>query len=188
MPPFDDLIGPDDPDRDRLLAADRLLRAAGAPPELPPSLEATPPEPRPRVLTFPRRHRPTVAAAAIAIAAALLLGIGYTIGGRNSPPQPVRTVAMTGASGATASIALLPKDAAGNWPMTLQVSGLAPLPEGKTYTLWLTRGGKLAESCGTFVVAAGSTKVPLNAPYRLKQFDGWVIARTGSNTVLLSTA
>ena len=72
--------------------------------------------------------------------------------------------------------------------MTLQVSGLAPLPEGKTYTLWLTRGGKLAESCGTFVVAAGSTKVPLNAPYRLKQFDGWVIARTGSNTVLLSTA
>ena len=92
---------------------------------------------------------------------------------------------MSGPAGATASIALLAKDTAGNWPMTLEVSGLPALPEGETYTLWLTRDGALAESCGSFVVAAGTTKVPLNAPYRLKQFDDWVIVRTGSTLPLL---
>jgi len=188
VPPFDELVGPDDSDRDRLLAVDRLLRAAGAAPALPASLEAIPPQPPARVLVFPRWRKPAIAAAAIAIAATVLLATGYTIGRLNSPAQPVRTIAMAGAPGATASIALLPRDAAGNWPMTLEVSGLAPLPAGQTYTLWLTRGGKLAESCGTFVVAAGPTKVPLNVPYKLKQFDGWVVVRTGSTKVLLTTA
>ena len=59
---------------------------------------------------------------------------------------------MNGPSGATASIALLALDEAGNWPMTVAVKGLPQLPKGQTYGLWLTRNGKLAESCGTFVV------------------------------------
>ena len=42
--------------------------------------------------------------------------------------------------------------------------------------------------CGTFVVAGGTTEVPLNAPYHLKDYDGWVIVRTGAKTPLLSTA
>ena len=90
----------------------------------------------------------------------MLFGVGYAIGDRNSPDEPVQTIAMTGPGGATASIALLPADEAGNWPMRLEVSGLPALPAGKTYTLWLRRDGKLAESCGAFVVAAGTTKVP----------------------------
>ena len=118
----------------------------------------------------------------------MLFGVGYAIGGRDSPAAPVQTIAMTGPAGATASIALLAKDAAGNWPMTLEVSGLPPLPKGETYTLWLTQDGKLAESCGSFVVAAGTTKVPLNAPYPLKKFDGWVIVRTGTTEPFLAAA
>ena len=55
--------------------------------------------------------------------------------------------------------------------MRLEVSGLPALPTGQSYTLWLTKDGKLAESCGSFVVGDGTTKVPLNAPYKLKQFD-----------------
>ena len=35
-------------------------------------------------------------------------------------------------------------------------------------------GDGSAESCGTFAVASGTTTVPLNAPYQLKKFDGWV--------------
>jgi hypothetical protein len=35
------------------------------------------------------------------------------------------------------------------------------------------------------MVASGTTKVPLNAPYRLKNFDDWVIVRTGSTTPLV---
>jgi len=183
MPAFDDLVAADDPERTRLLGVHDLLVAAGAPPELPPSLETAPAEPH-GTIGFLHRRRYT-AIAATAIAAAVLFGIGYAVGGRDAPASPVQTIAMSGPAGATASIALLAKDSAGNWPMTLEVSGLPALPEGETYTLWLTRDGKLAESCGSFVVATGTTKVPLNAPYRLKQFDDWVIVRTGSTRPLL---
>jgi hypothetical protein len=35
------------------------------------------------------------------------------------------------------------------------------------------------------VVAAGTTEVPLNAPYRLRQFDDWVVVRTGTTAPIL---
>ena len=185
-PSFDELVDAGDPERARLQGAHELLVAAGAPPELPPSLETAPPEPRATVIAFPRRRYTAIAA--VAIAATVLFGAGYAIGGRDSPEQPVQTIAMKGPAGATASIALLALDEAGNWPMTLEVSGLPPLPGGGTYTLWLTRDGKLAESCGAFAVATGTTKVPLNAPYKLKTFDAWVIVRTGTTQPLLRSA
>ena len=114
------------------------------------------------MIPFPRRYRYTALAAAV-VAACALFGVGYLAGGAGGT-EPVRTVAMSGASQATAELDLFEKDAAGNWPMELRVSGL---PEGR-YELWLTRDGKLAEPCGAFAVAAGETTVPLNAPYTLK--------------------
>ena len=177
-PPFDAIVDPDDPDRDRLENAHRLLIAAGPLPQLPPGLEQAPPEPKAPVIPFPERRYTAIAA--VAIAATLLFGIGYAIGGRDSPPEPVRTVAMVGSSGATASIALMAIDRAGNWPMTIEVKGLRPLPRGQTYGLWLTRNGKLADPCGTFVVGTGTTEVPLNAPYHLKEYDGWVVVKSGT--------
>ena len=39
----------------------------------------------------------------------------------------------------------------------------------------------------TFAVAAGTTTVPLNAPYSLKEFDGWVVVRTGTERPFLLT-
>jgi hypothetical protein len=182
-PEFAELVADDDPERDRLQAAHELLLAAGAPPELPPQLQEPPPEPRATTLLFPRRR--FTAIGAVAAAAAVLFGVGYTIGGRDSLEQPVRTVAMTGQAGATATIDVMARDAAGNWPMTLEISGLPKLPDGETYTLWLTDGGELARSCGEFAVAAGTTKVPLNAPYSLKEFDGWVVVRTDTERPFL---
>jgi hypothetical protein len=182
-PPFDDLIEADDPDRPRLQQAHELLVAAGAPPELPPRLESAPAEPKSTVITFPRRRYTAIAA--VAVAACMLFGVGYAIGGRDSPDKPVQTIAMEGASGASASINLLAPDKAGNWPMQLEISGLPALPAGQSYTLWLTRDGALAESCGSFVVGDGTTKVPLNAPYKLKQFETWVIVQTGTTRPLL---
>lgn len=177
-PPFDAIVDPDDPDCERLENAHRLLIAAGPLPELPPRLEHAPPEPSARVIAFPRRRYTAIAA--VAIAATLLFGVGYAIGGRDNPPEPVQTVAMVGPSGATASIALMAIDRAGNWPMTIEVKGLAQLPKGGTYGLWLTRNGKLADPCGTFVVGPGTTEVPLNAPYHLKEYDGWVVVKSGT--------
>ena len=72
--------------------------------------------------------------------------------------------------------------------MRLEVSGLPALPAGQSYTLWLTKDGALAESCGSFVVGDGTTKVPLNAPYRLRKFDSWVIVQTGTTRPLLRSA
>jgi Anti-sigma-K factor rskA, C-terminal len=164
-PDFDELVDPGDPDRARLEAAHDLLVAAGPLPQLP-------------------RRRYT-AIAAVAIAATVLFGVGYAIGGRDSPEKPVETVAMAGPSGATASIELLALDEAGNWPMTIAVKGLPQLPQGQTYALWLTRNGKLADPCGTFAVGPGSTVVPLNAPYKLKNYDGWVVVRTGTTKPFL---
>jgi hypothetical protein len=177
-PPFDEIVDRDDPERDRLHEAHLLLAAAGAPPELPPWLASAPPEPRAQVVAL-RRRRFTVLATA-AVAATMLFGIGYALGGRDRPPAPVQTVAMNGGGGATAWIDVFSRDEAGNWPMTLSVSGLAPLPKGQTYALWLTLNGKLAEPCGTFAVAPGTTKVPLSAPYPLKDYDGWVVVRSGT--------
>ena len=128
------------------------------------------------MIPFPRRYRYTAVAAAAVIAASLF-GVGYLVGA--SDDQPVRTVAMSGA-GARAELDVFDADDAGNWPMELRVGGLAT----GTYELWLTRGGKLAEPCGAFAVSAGETTVPLNAPYRLRDFDGWVVVRSGRRAVL----
>jgi hypothetical protein len=184
---FDDLVAAGDPERARLLATHDLLVSAGAPPELPPSLASAPTEPKSTVIALPRRRYTAIAA--VAIAATLLFGVGYAIGDRHGPASPVKTIAMAGPAGATGSIALLAADEAGNWPMRFEVSGLPPLPRGETYTLWLTKDGRLAESCGSFVVGTGTTEVPLNAPYRLRQFDDWVVVRTGTAApILMRTA
>ena len=75
-----------------------------------------------------------------------------------------------------------PIDEAGNWPMKMHVSGLA---DGR-YELVLTRDGKPVVSCG-FFLAHGSTFASLNAPYKLRAFDGWAVIRPGSNRILLRT-
>ncbi len=177
-PPLDTLVARDDPDRDRLEAAHHLLVAAGAPPELPPGLASPPSMPRAGAIALPRRRNTAIAV--VVIAATMLFGLGYAVGGRDRPQPPVRAITMTGPSGATASIALRAKDPAGNWPMTLDAKGLPSLPKGRTYALWLTRNGRLAERCGEFVAGPASIEVPLNAPYRLENYDGWVVVRTGS--------
>lgn len=181
-PSFDDLVGADVPEaeRDRLRSVHELLVRAGPPPEVPPALEQEPATEAPgRVIPLTRRYRYTAIAAALA-AAVIVFGIGYGIGNREAPPAPVRTIAMTGVGGARGSIALMASDSAGNWPMILHVRRLPRLPVGETYTLWLTRDKKLLEPCGTFVSDGSSADVPLNAPYRLKSFDGWVVVRTGA--------
>lgn len=175
---FDDLVGDElDPaERERLLGVHELLVQAGPPPELSPELALAPPVASGTVIALPRRYRFTAVAAAAAVAI-VLFGAGYLIGGTNGGggATVLRTVEMTGAGGATASLAVLAKDDAGNWPMELTVRGLPPLARGQSYELWLTRNGELAESCGSFVVAAEETVVSLNAPYRLSDYTGWVV-------------
>jgi hypothetical protein len=179
-----DIVGDDlEPgERERLERVHELLLRAGPPPERSPAIAHAPEPPTARVVPFPRRYRYTALAAA-AVAACALFGLGYLVGGGGTT-EPLQTVAMSGPSQASAELDLFEKDAAGNWPMELRVRGL---PAG-TYELWLTRGGKLAEPCGAFAVAGEEkTTVSLNAPYKLKAFDGWVVVPAGAREAVLTT-
>lgn len=191
-PDFDELVGDDlaGDERERLLRVHELLIAAGPPPELPPALEPVQ-ELAPVVPLRPRpsRRRLAVAAVLAAALAVMAFGLGFFVGdnGNATAVQPERVIEMTG-SDARASLALLPVDEAGNWPMRMTVQGLPALAAGEQYELWLSRNGKPIEPCGTFVVHdEGRTVVTLNAPYKLKDFDGWVVTRRGSQETLLET-
>jgi hypothetical protein len=191
-PDFDDLVGEamDHDERERLLRVHELLVAAGPPPELPEA--AAPPAVRGEVVPLvPRRRR---RGALVAVAAALglfLFAVGMVVGTGSDDPGTFETVTMVGtpaAAGATASIELFDADEAGNWPMEVRVAGLPPAASGRTYELWLTSGGQPEVLCGDFLTQPdGTAVVPMNAPYRLKEFDGWIVVEEGSTTPLLTT-
>ena len=79
------------------------------------------------------------------------------------------------------------KDDDGNWPMQLTVRNLPRVGAQTRYELVLTRRGKFAASCGTFLVASSKTIAFLNAPYKLRTYDGWAIIRPGSSKILVRT-
>ena len=185
---FDELVGDiaDPAERERLRRVHELLLAVEPPPELSPALEAAAPQ-EPVPLRAHRRGRaPALLAAALAAAA---FGAGYLVGDREAAPE--RVIAMRGAGAerdATASIELLPQDESGNWPMRVLVRGLEPSRDRTDfYELWLTKNGRLADSCGRFTVHRGLTTVTLSVPYGLRRYDGWVVTRAGSSEILLTT-
>ncbi len=182
-PDFEELVGNDlDADeRQRLERVHELLVAAGPPPEL----SATRP-----IELHPRRRRGAVLAIAAALAvAAFALGAALVDGSDGRNVDFVVAMEGTGtAAAASASLVVFDIDDAGNWPMELEVDGLAPARSGRPFELWLTRDGVRGALCGSFLTGAdGSAKVPLNAPYKFSDFDGWVVVEEGTGTPLLTT-
>jgi len=158
-----------------------LLLRAGPLPDLPAAIAEPPAPPEAAPRRLPRRRAWVAGIAAAAAIALVAFGAGYAVGNRGQAEE--FSVLMLG-DGARASLAVLAIDEAGNWPMRLRVEGL---PAGPTYELWLTRDGKLAARCGAFVVGPGTTDVPLNAPYKLREYDDWVIVEAGRTEPLLTT-
>ena len=187
-PDFDELVGDDldDAERARLRRVHDLLIAAGPPPDYAP--EAPPVPSEAKVIPFQRRRTFALVALAAALAIATFGG-GYFVGDHRGGPE--RTVAMAGtgqAVNASASLELFPLDEAGNWPMELVVRNLKPSPSGRAYELWLAKGGKLSALCGSFRAEPdGSTSVRMNAPYKLTDFDSWVVVEEGTETPVLTT-
>ena len=193
-PDFEELVGNElEPaERDRLHRVHDLLVAAGPPPNL--SIELDSPPADATVHVLPRRRRGVVAALAAALAtfaAILVFAVGYLAGGRGDDPGTFDVLGMTGvgqAQDASATIEIFDVDELGNWPMRLEVRGLQPSSGGRLYELWLTKDGRLAAPCGRFFAEEdGLTVIPLNAPYRLTDFDEWVVVEEGSETLLLTT-
>ena len=139
---------------------------------------------------LPRRSRGLLVALAAALAV-LVFTVGYLAGARGDDPGTFEVLGMTGvgqAQDASARLEIFDVDELGNWPMLLEAEGLRPLPDGGLYELWLTKDGRLAEPCGRFAAESdGVTVVPLNAPYRLDEYDAWVVVKQGSDAPLLTT-
>lgn len=187
---FDELVG-DVPaeERERLRRTHELLLAAGPPAELPPALAQRGGSSEAAVRALPGKLPRRRIAVSIAIAATLALssfGAGYLVaaGGKVGGFDQDFVVPMRGtpaAGAALASLAVGRRDDAGNWPMELTLTGLRPLARGGRYELLLTRRGRVVASCGTFLIGGSDreTVVVLNAPYRLRQYTGWVITAEG---------
>lgn len=181
-PDFDQLIGADveAEERARLARVHSLLVQAGPPPELSPAIEAGPT----LAMTMSRRPKRVrrqvlLLAAAIAIIALAFLG-GY-LAGNSGNGVSGKVLQLTGTPAAPSAFAALQiehVDAAGNWPMRLSVKGLPRLRDHWYYEVFLLRDGKPYAPCGSFKVATGqATVVQLNAPYRLRQSDSWVVTK-----------
>lgn len=191
-PDFDDLVGQDIPadERARLQRAHELLIEAGPPPELSPGLEPVPWPDDALAPLFGRRRqrgrRPVLLAAALVTAVVVGFVLGQATTSSSTSINARETVQLHGtalARGAVGTLKLGKADAAGNWPMVLQVNGLPKLTKGGYYDLYLTKSGRPLVSCGT-INAKGETVVRLTAAYNLERFDhnGWVVVRkTPSN-------
>jgi len=184
-PNFDELVGSDleSAERARLERVHDALIDAGPPPDLPPRLSAPPTS---NVVHLRRRRRawPALLAATLG---AVAFAVGFLVADSRGPSTD-RVIALTGPGGAAASLVVFEIDDAGNWPMELEVEGLEPPSGGGLYQLWLTKGGRLAALCGSFLAEPeGTTVVPMNAPWRFDEFDGWVVVEEGSTTPVLAT-
>ena len=180
-PDFDELVGIDiEPsERARLERVHELLVAAGPPPEFSASASV--------VSLPPRRRRGAVLAIAAALAIAVM-AIGGAIADRQADGFVVAMTGTAAAPAASASLTVLDLDDAGNWPMRFAVKGLTSAPNGRPFELWLTRDGAREALCGSFLTdETGAAVVPMNAPYRFDDYDGWVVVEEGSATPLLTT-
>jgi hypothetical protein len=179
-PDFDDLVDDDvrGAERERLRHVHDMLVAAGPPAELPPHLEN--PTLAMTLARRPGRARRRIAAVA-AIAAVLVVAfvLGYLAGNRGGGLAAQTSLKLAGtkaAPNALASLRILPVDSSGNWPMRLSATGLPKLGRKAYYEVFLVRNGKIYAPCGSFV-STGTVDVTLNAPYRLKPHDTWVVTK-----------
>jgi hypothetical protein len=183
-PEFDDIVGADlgREERERLEHVHELLVIAGPPPELTPEMERGPTLAMTLGKSSRRRveRRVALLAAAVMVLVLAFLG-GYLAGNGNvgslAGGHTLKMIGTAQAPGALASLHVQEADPAGNWPMTLSVTGLPKLPPHGYYAVFLTRNGKIFAPCGIFLVksATGAVSVELNAPYVLQRGDGWVV-------------
>ena len=192
-PSFEELVGAEatGEERERLRHVHELLLEVGPPPELTPKLRKAPGSSgvirlqRQRVV---KRRGLLILAAAVSIAA--VFAAGYSVANSRqggSAAEVAKTLELTGTRLAPNAQATLEvwKPRAGNWPMALSVTGLAKLPPHFYYYVYLVRDGKPWAPCGAFRVASTSQTltVTLNAPYKLRKGDTWVVTRPAAHGI-----
>jgi hypothetical protein len=191
MSDFRDIIDTEglEPDEEaRLRRVHELLVRAGPPPDLPPSLERTPEAEEAEIVQFPLlpKRRWAVAALVAATLALIAFGGGYLLGHSHGGPSSFsveKIVPMHGSGESQGFIKISSRDSVGNWPMELEVSGLPKQSQRQAYyELWLTKGHKPTELCGSFRVHGDSTTVRFSVPYDFHGVDGWVVTAQPQGT------
>jgi hypothetical protein len=189
------MSGHDDLDR-----VEQLLRAAQAPAVVPPGLESVAREAalggqgtvrrpeisivRPRLPRFGlARLTAGVAVMAAAAAAALLIGVG----GRSSPFDAERTLALAGPAGAAATVDFGSPDQ-GTRPMLLKVHDLKPAPTGSYYEMWFRVSGDKVSAVTFNTSSSGDATVRTAISADMHWGTCWVTEEkaggTGSQVIL----
>jgi hypothetical protein len=195
-PDLRDLIGDEGPADERLTRVHTLLVDAGPPPDAVPLL----PDVAARAVRHSRRRRWTELALAAALAS-IALAAGFVLGNRGDGFDSRVTISMHGVSpvaDASAELAVGEPDENGNTALEMAVNRFPQLPRGGWYELYLSKGGKIGASCGTFVTAGEEATVRLSVGYDLAgwrqagRYDGWVVTahvpdQAGSGTRILLT-
>jgi hypothetical protein len=181
-PDFEELVGDvAGSERERFRRVHDMLVIAGPPPELTPQMEAGPTLAMTMGGSRRRRVKRRTALLAAAVIVLLLAFLGGYIAGndRTLSGHVLSLRGTTLAPKANASLRIEDRDEAGNWPMQLAAVGLPKLPQKAYYEVFLVRDGKPFAPCGAFVVKDGKAgvSVRLNAPYRLRAGDSWVVTR-----------
>ena len=194
-PSFDELVGAETSgeERERLRHVHDLLLEAGPPPELTPKLRKAPVVSG-GVVRMQRRRvvkRRGLLLLAAALSIVVVFAAGYAVsnsrhgGSSSSTKDAAATILLRGTKAVPNARATLevwePK--AGNWPMTLSVTGLPKLPPHAYYYVYLVRDGKPWAPCGAFRVASASQTLTLtmNAPYKLRRGDTWVVTQPAAH-------
>lgn len=165
--------------------------AFGAPPEQPPAalrariLEAARPE-RSNVISLrPRWAYPALAVAAVVLGVAVAIGVwAASLHSNTGSTQALRTLPVQGATGSVV--------VGRNGAAALVVSGLPPVPAGKTYEVWVVRGTR-AERAGLFAASTGTVHLTRPLPHGAKvavtlERAGGVPQPTGTPIVTSSAA
>ena len=184
-PDFDELVGADveATERARLQRVHDAARQAGPPPELPPRLAAAP---TPTVVPLTGAgDGPACSPRRGVWRGAFAIGFLVADGGG---PSTERVIALTGAGRRERLARGLRDRRRRQLADGARGRGARAAASGELYQLWLTKDGELAALCGSFLVETeGTTVVPMNAPWRFDEFDGWVVVEEGSTAPVLTT-
>ena len=184
-PDFDELVGTDlsPGERERLERVHELLVAAGPPPP-----EVVPVAP---VELQPHRRRGALLALAAALAvAAFALGAALVDGASGRERRLHRDDDRNAERGERDGVARRVRHRRGGELADGADGRGAPAGAERPPVRALAdaRTAELGALCGGFLTDAdGSAVVPMNAPYRFDEFDGWVIVEEGSQKPLLTT-
>ncbi len=180
-PDFEALVGSglEADERERLRRVHELLVAAGPPPEAPA---------RAPVVPLGRRRRRGVLLAVAAALAVASFALGVAVGGSDEAQAVDFVVQMTATREPRRRSPSSSSTPPGTGRWRWRSRGSRPPASGRPYELWLTRGGEPVAFCGSFATDdGGSATVPLNAPWKLDEFDGWIVVEEGSTAPVLST-